>query len=178
MEAMGLPYVPFTFPTITVQQNAKRGGVNLSTSEVDRIWAAYKVATLNEGIAPFAHDAGGRNLPIIQYLEKATSLSRMKIVAWLNATEQTVNQGWGFRWIDPKAAAEAEKGSISLNPIETLKTVTKGAGEAVSNFLKPSAEPLTNLIKWTAVAAASGAVIYGLWTLAPVLGLRKRKKKG
>lgn len=170
LDFMNAPYVPFTFPTITVQQNAKRALVDLSTSEIDRIWAAYLVATTQKGFPPYAREAGGKNLPLIQELEKATSLRREKIVGWLNATEQTVNQGWTWYWIDPAGAQHADKAVI--------KDVFGKAGDAVSNFLAPSAEPLTNLVKWTAVAVAGGAVIYGLWTLAPLLGLGKKKRKG
>lgn len=171
LEEMGLPYVPFTFPTVTVQQIAERGGVKMSNAEVERIWNAYLVAEVEGGHPPFSHDMGGAKLaPLLQALEAATSLPRLKIVAWLNALEEATKAGWYTYYIDPAGSVAGDKTGIGQ--------VTGAIGTAVGNFLKPSAEPITNLVKWTAILAASGAAVYGLWHLAPFLGLRKKKRKG
>lgn len=159
---MGLPYVPLTFPTITVQTNAKASGVVLSIAEVDRMWEAYKDATVNKGVKPYGDPQGGGNLAILQAVETATDLPRLKVAAWLNALYKAVNeQGWGWLWLDPAGAAKA--GSPIINPAGAIKQVATDAGEAIKNFVAPVADPLTNLLKWGAILVVGGAVIYGVY---------------
>jgi hypothetical protein len=134
------------------------------------MWVAYKDGTVNNGLAPFSHEAGGKNLGIIQFMEKATNLDRMKIVSFLNALEQTVNQGWGFGWIDPVAGGKAS------GPLDAVKSVTDKAGAIVGDFLKPSTEPVTNLIKWLAVLTVGGAAIYGVYTATKFFKGKKGRK--
>ena len=174
---MGLPYVPFTFPTVTVQTNAKNGGVDLSVSEVDELWGAYQNSQLKDGLKPFSHDMPGSDLvPLLDNLTAATSLSKMKVVAWLNATEQAVKQGFSAEYINPASAAKAEQGAISLNPIETVKTLASDAGTAIGNFIKPVADPVTNLVKWGAILVVGGAVVYGIYNFRKFQKLRKKRK--
>lgn len=179
-ETMGTPYVPFTFPTITVQNNMERSAVKISTAEVDRMWEAYRDATINGGLMPYNSESGGVNLPIIQAMEKSTGYARLKIAAWLNALEKAVKeQGHGWRWLDPAGAAQAAKDQISpLNPLESIKTVTKSIGESAANLIRPSAEPVTNLVKWAAIAVVAGAVIYGGYQVSQIMKGRKRLRRG
>ncbi len=173
-EAMGLPYVPLTFPTITVQENAKTAGVALSVAEVDKLWDVYKDAVMNRGYKaynPATHDF----LPLLQYLETTTDFTRLKVVAWLNALYTAVNdQGWGYMWLDPKAAAATTNPII--DPIGAVKKIAGDAGTAVSNFLTPVADPLTNLLKWGAILVVGGAVIYATYEGHKYFKSRKRRK--
>lgn len=176
---MGLAYMPFTFPTVTVQNNMERSGVDVSKQEVDRIWEAYRIATMQDGLMPYNKDLGGANLPIIQALEAKTGYARGTIAAWLNGLEKAVKeQGMGWRYLDPAGAAQAEKETVSLtNPLESLKTITKSVGESAANLIKPSAEPVTNILKWTAIAVVAGAVIYGGYQVSQIMKARKRGRK-
>lgn len=157
---MGFPYVPFTFPTITVQNNAKQSLVDLTTAEVDRIWVSYKKAMVDNKMTPYNAANAGKNGPLIQFLISDTGFTPMKIVGWLNALQKAVDQGWGPVWLDPAAYAET---NILVNPTTTIKSALANAGEDVKAFLTPAAEPVTNLIKYAAVAVVAGAVVYGIY---------------
>ncbi len=145
---MGLPYVPLTFPTVTVRNNAKNAMVDLTNSEVDRLWAAYKVATLERGIRPYTSEAGGGNLAIIQALETATDYTRLKVVAFLNGLEKAVKtQGFGWVWLDPALASQTDPvGGALVDPVAAFKRTMGDIGEALSKFLTPVADPVTNVL--------------------------------
>lgn len=171
---MGLPYVPLTFPTVTVRNNMAQTQVSASTAEVDRLWEAYKRATVVDGISPYNKD-GGSNLAIIQALETATDYQRLKVVAWLNALDKAVKeQGFGWLWLDPAGAKEA--GSPLIDPVGALKRTLGDAGQAVGNFLTPVADPVTNVLKWSAVLVGGAAVIYGIYHGTKLFNGRKRRK--
>lgn len=178
LESMGIPLVPLTFPTLTVQTYMKQSGVTASTSEIDRMWEAYKEATVKDGVTPYSPDkSGGQNLPIIVALENKTGYARARVVAYLNAVVRAVQGGWGWRWLDPKAATNTLQETIQA-PLNTVKQVLTGVGEAAGGFLKPVADPVTNLVKWAAVGLVGGAIIYGLYQASIVVKARKRMRKG
>lgn len=175
---MGIPYVPFTFPTVTVQTYMKQGGVVASTGEVDYLWTSYKDAVVKDGVSPYSPDkSGGENLPIILALQEKTGYDRGRVVAYLNAVVKAVNNGWGWRWLDPKKSMEVGKDIIQA-PLDMLKQVFQGIGDAVGGFLKPVADPVTNLVKYAALGIVGGAVIYGIFQARQVLKAKKRITKG
>jgi hypothetical protein len=173
---MGLAYVPLTFPTVTVRTNM--APVLASNSEVDRLWSAYKEATVTDKIPPYNSDLGGANIaPLLRALETKTGYTRMKIAAWLNALQKAVReQSWGWRWLDPAGAMAAEKDAYSLNPVESLKKAAKDLGQAAGDLVKPSLDPVTNLVKYGALLVVGGAVIYGIYHGTKIF--KKRRKKG
>ncbi len=173
---MGLPYVPLTFPTITVQENAKAAQVNMSVAEVDRLWSVYKDAVMNKGYKAYNPADASTFLPLLQYLETTTDMTRLKVVAWLNGLYKAVNeQGWGWMWLDPKGAADTSVNPL-IDPIGAVKKVAGDAGQAVSNFLTPVADPITNILKWGAVLVVGGAVIYAIYEGNKYFKSRKRRK--
>lgn len=176
---MGFPFVPGTFPTVGVYGFMKRAGVNTSWAEVDRLWDAYYLATVVEGLAPYNKDQGGKNAgPLLTYMEKQTQISKNTIAAWLNALADEVSANGRDYYLDPVTANKASAGQVSIShPLESLKTITQGAGEAVGAFLKPSTEPITNLIKYSAVLVVGGAVIYGIYHGTKIFKAAKRRKR-
>lgn len=175
VEKMGAAYVPLTFPTITVQQNAQAAGVALSIAEVDRLWVAYQTAMTSGGLKPYNPADHATFLPLLQALETATDFTRLKVVAWLNGLYKAVNeQGWGWMWLDPKAAAAT--GNPFVDPLGALKQWTGDLGTAAGNFLTPVADPVTNLLKWGAILVVGGAVIYGVYEGQKYFKNKKRKK--
>ncbi len=173
---MGLPYVPLTFPTITVQENAGTAGVTLSIAEVDKLWDIYKDAVLNKGYAAY-NPAAKDFVPLLNYLVATSDFTKLKVVGWLNALYTAVNdQGWGYMWLDPKAAAATTNPIV--DPIGAIKKVAGDAGTAVSNFLTPVADPLTNLIKWGAILVVGGATIYAIYEGHKYFKGRKKRRKG
>lgn len=180
-DAMGAAYIPFTFPTVTVRNNMAIAGVLASNAEVDRMWEAYYSATVEDGLAPFRDPKLGGNTPILLAVEKKTGFERLKVAAWLNAVYKAVNeQNMGWRWLDPKASDHAEQGAIKT-VTDTLTTAARGVGEAAGALLKPSLDPVTNLVKYTAIAVAAGALVYGVYQgMVVYKSFRrvKRRKKG
>lgn len=179
-EGLGAPYIPLTFPTVTVRNNMQTLGVIASNAEVDRLWTAYKKVTTEDGLRPFHDPQLGGNTPVLLAVEKETGFARAKVSAFLNGLYKAVNeQGWGWRWLDPAGAEHAEQGGYSLNPIETLKTVAKDVGQAAGDLIKPSLDPVTNLVKYGALVVVGGAVIYGLYHGTKIFkATRKARGKG
>lgn len=182
-EFMGFPGVPFTFPTLTVQSGMQSWGVNLSTSDVDKIWDIYKAANL-AGTIPAYREVNGSsiNLPIVNYLVNASGFPLLTIAAWLKSTE-SASYTWGDYWIDPLGTQKAQVGSYSLNPVEDLKTLANDIGSvattattAIANTAAPILDPVTNLVKWAAIFVVGGAVVYGLYKGTNIFKARKRRK--
>lgn len=157
------------FPAETVKVNMAQGAVKASTAEVERIWEAYKKAVIG-GLAPYSREGGGAvAAPLLSAIEKDTGYSRMIIAAWLNALERAVKeQGWDWKWLDPRAAKEAGK---PLSAGESVQVAAAGIGQAAGDLIKPVADPVTNVVKYVAIAAVAGAIIYGLFLMP-----KKRKR--
>jgi hypothetical protein len=179
-EEMGIPYVPFTFPTVTVRNNMAASQVAASNAEVDMLWNAYREG-MKSGLAPYGGPAvGGKaNADILNFIANKTNLGKLKAAAFLNGLHKAVtSQGAALQYLDPEGYKKSIEGTYSLNPIESIKTLAKDAGEAAGGFLKPVADPITNLVKYAAVLVVGGAVIYGLYHGTKIFKARTRKRKG
>jgi hypothetical protein len=150
-----------SFPTETVRANMATALIVVSSAEVDRLWEAYK-KSVQGGLAPYAKGGGGAVVtPLLRAMERETGYHRASIVAFLNALEKAVHeQGWDWRWLDPRAAKEA---GLALTPGESISHAAQTTGQSVGGFLKPGLDPVTNIVKYTAVALVAGAVIYGIY---------------
>jgi len=179
---MGIPYVPFTFPTVTVRNNMAASGVNASNAEVDMFWNAYKDGTMKNGLAPYGGSlqGGKANADILNFISNQTNLGKSKAAAFLNGLYKAVTeQGMAVKYLDPAGYQKSVEGTYSLNPVESLKTAAKDIGQAAGNLLKPVADPVTNLVKYAAVALVAGAVIYGVYHGTKIYkATRRRGKKG
>ncbi len=179
-EFMGAAYIPGTFPTVGVSSFMKRSGVNASNATIEKLWDAYYNATTTEKLAPYAKDAPGAvKGALLNSLTKRTSESKNTVAAWLNALADEVAANGRAYYLDPAGAEAAAVGQVDpLNhPLETVKTVFKAAGEAAGAALKPVADPLTNIMKYTAMALVAGAVIYGLWEFTPLFKAKRSRKR-
>lgn len=163
------------FPTETVRANMAAGLVTASDAEVERLWTAYQKGSA-QGIPAYSKAAGGGNAAAwLTFLSSETGYDRGKIAAYLNGVEKAVKeQGWDWKWLDPAAATAAGE------PITAGQSITKAlgaTGEAVGGFLKPSLDPVTNLVKYAAVALVAGAVIYGVYHGSKFFKAKRRKGK-
>jgi hypothetical protein len=175
---MGYAYVPFTFPTVTVRNNMETSGVHVSNGEVDMLWDSYFKGCNDKGLGPFGGPAGNGkvNADILNYIANETNLGKMKAAAWLNAVFKAVStQNADPQYLNPRGFKESQVGHVSGNPLESVKTVLKDLGEATGGFLKPVADPVTNVIKYAAIGIVGIAAIYGLYKLTPIF---KKKKTG
>lgn len=180
-EFMGAAYIPGTFPTVGVYAIMTRSGVKTSWAEVDRLWDAYYLALKEEGIPPYGQAASGATkAKLINNLTARTSLSKNTVAAWLNALVEEVNANGRDYYLDPVTADKAAEGKVDpLNhPMETIKTLTKATGEAAGNLLKPSADALTNVIKYAAIGLVSAALIYGIYQGVTVYKATRKRKRG
>ena len=90
----------------------------------------------------------------------------------MNALERAVKeQGWDWKWIDPRAAKQAGQ---SMTAGESVATGMKAVGQNVANLLKPTLDPVTNLVKYAAIAVVGGAVIYGIYHGTKIFGKKRR----
>jgi len=179
---MGTPYVPFTFPTVTVRNNMSASGVEASNAEVDILWNAYKEGTTKNGLAPYggSTQGGQANADILNFLANQTNLGKLKAAAFLNGLYKAVtSQGMAVKYLDPAGYQKSIEGVYSLDPVESLKTAAKDIGQAAGALLKPVADPVTNLVKYAAVALVAGALIYGVYHGTKIYrATRKRGRKG
>lgn len=177
---MNAPYIPFTFPTVTVANNMEGAGVPVSYAEVDLLWNAYFNATTKDGLSPYGGPGrgGAANAAILNNIASATNLGKMKAAAFLNALFKAVTeQGQAAKYLDPAGYAKSAQGEYTLDPIESLKTAASDIGQAAGNLLKPVADPVTNLVKYAAVGLVAAAVIYGVWNGTKIYKAAKRRNR-
>lgn len=177
---LGFPFIPGTFPTVGVAARMKVNGVDLGWGMVDALYDAYYLALKDEGLAPYAPGSGKVSAPLLASMSKRTSQPKGVVAAWLNALYQEVQQNGRSYFLDPVTADTAAAGQVDPvnHPLSTLETLTKSAGNAAANLVKPSADALTNVIKYTALGLAAAALIYGVYQGHQFLKTRKRRKKG
>lgn len=163
------------FPTETVKANMAATGVKASDSEVERLWTAYQKALMVDGLKPYAKASGGAvAAPLIQSMERESGYSRSLIAGFLNALEKAVKeQGWDWKWLDPRAAKEAGQ---PLSAGESVSKALKATGQGIADFAKPTLDPVTNLVKYAAIALVAGAVIYGVYHGSKLFKVAKRRK--
>jgi hypothetical protein len=180
LESMGLAYIPWTFPTITVKNNMAAGAVNVSNNEVNMLWDAYFLGTTEKKLAPFGgSEVGGKgNADILNFIANQTNLGKMKAAAFLNALFKAVTtQGADKQYLDPAGKIAAQADHYSLNPVESLKTGLKDLGTGIGGFLKPVADPITNTVKYVAVGLVAAALIYGIYHGAKLIKLKKKQSR-
>lgn len=163
------------FPSETVRTNMEAAGVVVSASQVDNLWAAYQTATVDQGLTPYSHAGGGKvSGPLLESMEKTTGLSRTILAAFLNGLEMAVTvQGWEWKWLDPKRAIAAGQ---PMTAGASIKQALGNAGDSAKAFLAPTLDPVTNLVKYAAVALVAGAVIYGVYHGSKFFKAKRRKK--
>ena len=160
------------FPSETVRENMRSGSVAASIAEVERLWTAYQKSQ-DAGLAPYSKAGGGSvSAPLLKFMSAETGYPVMTVAAFLNALERAVKeQGWDWKWIDPRAAKQAGQ---SMTAGESVATGMKAVGQNVANLLKPTLDPVTNLVKYAAIAVVGGAVIYGIYHGTKIFGKKRR----
>lgn len=171
--AMGTAYVPFTFPTVTVRNNMQVWNVKTSNADVDRMWEVYyNLTTTDPRLPPYNKDQAGQNTPLVQGMMKGTGLSGLEVAAFLQGLEKAVNeQGWGWRWLDPALSDDQTQKALGIAP-----NIAKTLGDTAKNLLAPTADSVTNIVKYAALAVAGGAIVYGLYTWNK--SKRRKRAKG
>lgn len=165
-EEMGA--VSFLFPKATVRTIMERNHVQASNSEVNYLWKQYEALVMEKGVPPYSPDkTGGGNLAMITALEAATGYARGRVVGYLNAVVEAVRLGHSASWLDPRAAPK---------PLETLKDITGGVGDAVGAFIKPVADPVTNIVKYAAIGIVGAGVIYAIFHGTKLYRISKRRR--
>lgn len=173
-ETLGAAYVPFTFPTVTVQVNARKAGYDLSYSEIDQLWPIYRAGQLERGLKPFRINGdSANNAAVIRDLQAMSAMDRLKVIGWLLATAETVNQGWSSQWIDPANYTGGYVSEIAKDAITEVGGVLKTTTTAVVDAANPVIGPVTNLAKWAALIALGGAAIYLAYNYKALFGGRK-----
>lgn len=160
------------FPAETVRTNMAVGAVMVSDAEVERLWTAYQKA-LDAGAAPYAKASGGPiAAPLLKAMGAETGYPRLTVIAFLNGLEKAVKeQGWDWRWLDPRSAKEA---GLPLTAGESVKKAVATAGQTAGALVKPTLDPVTNVMKYTAIALVAGAVIYGIYEANKAWNRKKR----
>lgn len=179
---MGLAFVPFTFPTAGVAVRMEKAlGQNVGYGIVDNLWDAYYLATTEEKLPAFNPKAGGKNAAaLLNSMSKRTSIPKGMVSAWLNALYEEVQENGRDYYLDPATAEAASAGQVDPinHPLSTLETLTKSVGTSAANLVKPSADALTNIVKYSALAIVAGALVYGVYQGSKIFKARKRRKKG
>jgi len=165
------------FPVESVKNNMLASGVKASDAEVERLWSAYQKGSIEKGIPAYTHklSGGGSNAAAwLSFLEGETGYPRLTIAAYLNAVEKAVKeQGWDWKWLDPAAARAAGE---PLTAGESVSQALSKTGTAIGGFLKPTLDPVTNLVKYAALALVAGAVVYAVYEGQKHFKRAKRRK--
>lgn len=180
-EQMGMAYVPFTFPTVGVAGLMAKSNTVTTYAEVDMLWNAYYNAQMTGKFKPFNLSGGGQAAyqSLIDDMQGQTSSSPDTIAAWLVALAvHAETHPEDAYYLNPKASVDSSaQGNVDwTHPLDALKSVTKSVGEAAANLTKPTLDPVTNLVKYAAIAVVGAAVIYGVYQGTKIYKSRKRRR--
>lgn len=182
-EEMGMAYVPFTFPTVGVAELMSKGdGISTTYAEVDMLWNAYYNAQMTGNYKPFNLNGGGQAAyqSLVDEMQRQTGSSPDNIAAWLvGLAVHAQTHPEDSYYLNPKASVDSSaQGNVDwTHPLDALKSVTKSVGEAAANLAKPTLDPVTNLVKYAAIAVVGVAVIYGVYQGVSIYKAGKRRRK-
>lgn len=170
---------PFTKGNIR-DRMIQGGAADATTAQVDQLWTAYQDAILEKKLQPFTKDADW--VPTFNDLVKVTQLSKMTVSAFLTALRAHAADNSTMQYLDPaQGQASREKA------MQTAKDILQAPGNVIKTATKPvidtaaaASGAVSTPLKWIAIGAASLAVIYITFQLAPMFKTAKkaRKKKG
>lgn len=172
-ETLGIPFIPFTFPTRTVRNLILPSVPSVTDAQVDKIWDMYQNANLSGQIPAYnpgsGHGVG--NAKIISFLYEM-GISKMLAAAWLNATSDA-SGFWGYRWIDPLQSKEAVS-SVGRELKEVVINAGDLVGKTVGGITNPVLSPVLGNIKWIGI----GVAVLGAAYVAYEMGLFKKLTGG
>jgi hypothetical protein len=181
LEQMGVLGYMDPFTALNIKGRMVDGGVPDATlDQVNTLWAAYQDAILEKKLQPFTKDAEW--IPTFEDLVKVTQLPKMTVSAFLTALRAHAADNATMQYLDP-AQGQASR----TKAIDTAKAILAAPGNMIKTAAKPlvdtagaASDAISGPLKWVALAALAGAVIYVTFQLAPVIaGAKKaRKKKG
>jgi hypothetical protein len=89
-DGLGLPFVPFTFPTVLFSRLAGQYGyTNLTWGEVDKIWGLYSAGRASGDLS-----RGGFNDAAVVYLV-SQGVTEYNAASWLGMAEVAAESWWG-----------------------------------------------------------------------------------
>jgi hypothetical protein len=127
--SLGLPFVPFTFPTVLFCNMAERLGYTMSWSDADRVWKIF-----SEGMDDGALSVDDRGVvqsnKFVDYV-MSRGVDRDLAVKWLGAAQEAAVEWWGqgsyFRHFGGSSGVLGAAGGVVQGAAEAVKA----AGDAV-----------------------------------------------
>lgn len=181
VDQMGVLGIMDPFTALNIRTRMETGGATDATiSQVNQLWTAYQDAILEKKLQPFTKDAEW--LPTFEDLVKVTQLPKMTVSAFLTALRAHAADNATMQYLDP-AQGQASR----TKAVDTAKAIFSAPAKAFQVATKPlvdtaasASDAISGPLKWVAIAAAAGAVIYLTFQIGPLFaGAKKaRKKKG
>ena len=164
---LGLPFVPFTFPTVLFARLADDMGFEFSWPEVDEFYSAYvKGRSTGEISKP------GNTSQAVDYIASQTWARKEKVREWMKVAEAGVFTWWGNTGTylaDFGAKTVSEKVGDGIK--DAVKTVVGAASDVGKKIVAGAAEGL-GVPKWIFVGVVGVSLV-----LVVYLGFKFRYPK-
>jgi len=168
-----------------IVERMRTGGVlDANLAQVGILWDAYLDATAEKKLPPFIQGQAWQ--ATFTEMER-TGLPKMTISGFLTALRAYSYDTGKMEYIDPAGAGAARRAAAS-DLASTLKDAVKTVISAPAKAVQVATDPLletgkkaagvvTEPLKWLAILAASGAVIWVGWQVyTATKPLRKRRR--
>ncbi len=181
MESLGVLGIMDVFTAEDILSRMVDSGVPDATlAQLRQLWDAYQDAILEKKLPPFTKDAEW--LPTFNDLVKVTQLPKMTVSAFLTSLRQHAADNSTMQYLDP-AQGQASRTDAVQKAKDILSLpgkIVQTASNPIIDMTKSASDAISAPLKWVAIGAASLAVIYVAFQLAPMFKTAKRaaKKRG
>jgi len=145
--------------------------------QVGQLWDAYQDAILEKKLPPFTKDAEW--VPTFNDLVKVTQLPKMTVSGFLTALREHAAMNATMQYLDPATGQKSRDDAT-----QKAKDILSLPGKVVQTASKPlidtagaAGTAITGPLKWVAIGAASLAVIYFTFQVAPMFKVAKKARK-
>jgi len=151
-DTMGIPFIPFTFPTVKVKRYINENwGLDWTNTKVDNLYQWYKEAVAAEGLPAYVPGTGSK-LPTIEYVAASANATFDEVQIFLDSLRDLVKAG------------EVENQYLAIEKPTT----------AATSKIKTALTDVTDIAKKGQLFAMLIAGGIGLFFLWPYLKRRKR----
>ncbi len=178
MENLGVLGLMDPFTSRDIRDRMIASGVpDATVDQVGQLWDAYQDAILEKKLPPFTKDAEW--VPTFNDLVKVTQLPKMTVSAFLTSLREHAAINATMQYLDPAVGQKSRDEAT-----QKAKDILSLPGKVVQTASKPlidtagaAGSAITGPLKWVAIGAASLAVIYLTFQVAPMFTAAKKIKK-
>lgn len=178
VEQMGILGFLDPLNALNLRNRMRDSGIPDATlDQVNQLWDAYQDAILEKKLPPFTR--GSEWLPTFNDMQAVTQLPKMTVSGFLTALRAHAADNATMQYLDP-AQGQASR----QKAMDTAKSILTAPAKVVQAATKPlidtaadASNAVVGPLKWVAIGAASLALIYLTFQVAPIFTAAKKAAK-